>query len=224
MKESLDSYADRLFEAMLSARRDTAAAVLDAALAAGLDKLVLLDHVLDPALRRIGELWGERRVSMAQTYVGSSIAKDFLARCLPEGKESRGPAKGTMVIGNIEDDFHSMGRNLVVAFLQAANWRVVDLGNDVPATAFVDAAEQHAARFIGASAMMHSTALNIARVRDELERRSLAGRHILVAGGAVFNWRPELVAQVGAVATAPNAALVDGMLCALAAEYPEAQL
>ncbi len=42
-----------------------------------------------------------------------------------------------MVIGNIEDDFHSLGRRIVASFLSAADWEVHDIGNDVPAETFI---------------------------------------------------------------------------------------
>jgi methanogenic corrinoid protein MtbC1 len=50
--------------------------------------------------------------------------------------------------------------------------------------------------------MMYSTAINIRKVREELDRRHLSGTIQLAVGGAVFNLRPELVAEVGGDATA----------------------
>jgi len=124
--------------------------------------------------------------------------------------------KGAVIIGNIEDDFHSLGRKMVSIFLKSAGWEIIDLGNDVPAKDFVDKAEKTGALFIAVSAMMYSTAMNIKKVREEIDRRGLNGKIKLAAGGAVFRLRPELLEEVGGDGTAGNAinvpALFDRLL------------
>ena len=73
------------------------------------------------------------------------------------------------MIGNIEDDFHSLGRQTVCPFLTAAGWEVHDLGNDVPAEQFLDKALEVNASVIGVSAMMQTTALNIRKLRAMID-------------------------------------------------------
>ena len=69
---------------------------------------------------------------MAQAFVGAKIAEDVLLRCMPEtGTIGTRLHKGPVVIGNIEDDFHSLGRRIVGSFLRANGWEVFDLGNDI---------------------------------------------------------------------------------------------
>jgi methanogenic corrinoid protein MtbC1 len=84
-------------------------------------------------------------------------------------------------------------------------WKIHDLGNDVPAGEFVETALQVGAQIIGASAMMYTTAMNIAKLREEINKRNLTGHFRLAVGGAVFKLRPELVHEVGGDGTAPNA-------------------
>ncbi|MEI6877096.1 MAG: hypothetical protein WCL50_18435, partial [Spirochaetota bacterium] len=71
------------------------------------------------------------------------------------------PFKGKAVIGNIEEDFHGLGRRLVASFLRTSGWEVHDLGNDVAAertprrarcAAIWRAPRQRAARSPGAGA------------------------------------------------------------------------
>ncbi|MFA7176187.1 MAG: hypothetical protein WC114_02975, partial [Smithellaceae bacterium] len=61
------------------------------------------------------------------------------------------------------------------------------------------------------SAMMHTTALNIRKLRDLIDARGLNHQLKLAVGGAVFNWRPDLVAEVGGDGTARNATGVDAL-------------
>lgn len=206
------NWSERLLETMMSADRVGAARVIDEALAEGMLPGNVITSILDPALFQIGQLWGERMVSLAQTIVGAKIAEDVLLRCLP-GREAvlAIPRKGAAVIGNIEDDYHSLGRRMIASFLGAAGWDVHDLGNDVQAEQFVDKAIEVGAFVMGASAMMQTTALNIRKLRDLIDARKLQSRLKLAVGGAVFNWRPELVSEVGGDGTAQNAAGVDAL-------------
>jgi methanogenic corrinoid protein MtbC1 len=168
----------------------------------------LIKDVLDPTLILIGEEWSASGTfSLAQVYIAAKVTEDVLTRIANMRKlpsEGR-PPKGPVVIGNIEEDFHALGRRMVGTFLRAEGWIVHDLGNDVPATVFVDKACEVGARVIGVSAMMMTTARTIRRVRDEIDSRGLTGRIRLAVGGAVFCVCPDLVEEVGGDGTAPNA-------------------
>jgi len=164
-------------------------------------------ELLQPVLQRFGKLWSsDEEISLAQGYMSGKIAEDIM---LLAATERRGAPmeyrKGPVVIRNIEDDYHELGRKLVGIFLESEGWEVVDLGNDVLPEAFVDAAEANGARVIGASAMMYTHALNIRKLREEIDRRGLTGRIQLAVGGAVFNEHLVMVEKVGGDGTAPNA-------------------
>ncbi|GAB1484745.1 hypothetical protein MASR2M78_35630 [Treponema sp.] len=109
------------------------------------------------------------------------------------------------VIGNIEDDYHSIGRRMVATLLRMDGWLVKDLGNDVLAKAFVDEALRMEASVIGVSAMMLTNAQNIRKVRKEIDNRKLENKIKLAVGGAIFVMRPELADEVGGDGTAINA-------------------
>jgi methanogenic corrinoid protein MtbC1 len=203
----------------LKADRTGASALIDQMFSEGLTASSVISDILDPSLLRLGQHWEQKQVSLAQAYVGGKIAEDILLRCIPdESAQSMMKCKGVVVVGNIEDDFHSLGRRIVVSFLRASGWFVHDLGNDVPAEQFVETALQQHASVIGVSAMMQTTALNIRKVRDAIDSRKLSDCLKLAVGGAVFNWRPELVAEVGGDATARNAATADTVFQRLQAE------
>ena len=192
-----------LVELILLGNRKEAMELLDAS-AARLHWRKTIKEVLEPALDEIGKRWAAESISLAAGYLAGKIAEDALLKAL-EAEEAVPQTKGPVVIGNVEDDFHSLGRKLVGIFLKAAGWKVIDLGNDVPAEDFVDAAVAGDAKIIGVSAMMLTTAENIRKIRFELDRRGLTGRILLAVGGAVFKIRPELVAEVGGDGTVASA-------------------
>ena len=173
-------------------------------------------EVLTPALEVFGKLWADQggETSLAQGYVAAKVAEDLLGKVLAS-REAEGRAAavrlGPVVVGNVEDDYHPLGRNMLVAFLRSSGWEVHDLGVDVPPAVFLDKVEEVGARVLGASAMMFSTAKNVLHLREEIDRRGLKGRVQLAVGGAVFKLRPELVQEFGGDGTAPSALLAPAL-------------
>lgn len=166
-----------------------------------------LISLFQPVLDRFGELWYKGEISLAQGYVAGLIAEEVFVVASESGefkKEDVDKSK-VAVIGNAEDDYHALGRKLLVTFLKMAGWLIHDLGNDVVAKDFVDKAVETGSSVIGVSAMMYTTANNIRKIRDELDARNLTGKIQLAVGGAIFRLRPELCSEVGGDGTVDNA-------------------
>jgi len=164
-------------------------------------------NVLEPLLVTMGKRWMKGELSLAHGYLSGKIAEEFylIAAKDPVFNSSTAQPKGTVVLGNVEDDFHPLGRNLVGIYAQAAGWNIIDLGTDVPAELFIEKAIEHNASIIAVSAMMFTTAKNILKIREALDHHALSGKIKLAVGGAVFKLRPGLVAEVGGDGTAETA-------------------
>jgi len=159
-------------------------------------------------LQKFGKRWSSTEdVNLAQGYISAKISEAVLMRIADEkrNKNTNNETKGIAVIGNIEDDYHALGRKMVYNFLVTSGWAVFDLGNDVLAEEFIDKAVEVNASIIGASAMMYSNAKNMIKIRNELDARNLSNKIKFAVGGAIFNLRPKLVDEVKADGTAPNA-------------------
>ncbi|PLX14997.1 MAG: corrinoid-binding protein [Salinivirgaceae bacterium] len=162
--------------------------------------------IFDQVLIEIGDLWYKNKLSLAQGYIAGKVAEEVFLHASNDDEFTKHTVKkGNVVVGNIIDDFHSLGRKLLSIFLKAAGYTVHDLGNDISAQEFVEKAIETNARIIGVSAMMYTTAKNIEQVRAELDKRNLSGKIQLAVGGAVFKLKPELVEEVGGDDTADNA-------------------
>jgi methanogenic corrinoid protein MtbC1 len=199
---------DDLVESIRQADRTRARVLVEAWAAEKGYESVVLD-LLSPALESIGKGWSEGtgEVSLAQAYVASKLAEEVLGKVLAQraGSGVVASTKGPVVVGNIQDDFHPLGRKMVASFLRLEGWDVRDLGVDVSAKDFVDTAQRVGARVLGVSAMMYSTAKNVVDLRREIDTRGLHGQLQLAVGGAVFKLRPELLQAFGADGTAATA-------------------
>lgn len=178
----------------------------------------VINEVLEPQLEELGQRWMKGELSLAHGYVSGKIAEEFylIASENKEFMEASRQNKGTVVLGNIEDDFHPLGRKLVSIFAKSAGWNIIDLGNDVMAETFVEEAIKANAHIIAISAMMFTTAKNIIKVREELIKQQPNTKIKIAVGGAIFKLRPELVSKFNADGTADNAidapALFDSLI------------
>jgi methylmalonyl-CoA mutase cobalamin-binding domain/chain len=201
---NLEARREALYSLMLNAEREEALGLLlEYAGAYGFQAAV--NDLLEPVLERAGEAWYLENLSLAQGYVAGKIAEDLLVAAAESGGDLPLDVKGPVVLGNVEDDYHSLGRKMVAVFLRAAGWKVIDLGNDVTPQDFIAAVLEHDARVIGVSAMMLTTAENIRALRIEIDAQGLGGKVQLAVGGAVFKLRPELMHEVGGDGTASSA-------------------
>jgi methanogenic corrinoid protein MtbC1 len=224
-----------LYGLILQARRTEANTLLSESIdRIGYEETLL--ELLEPTLDLVGDNWAKEAISLAQGFVAGKLVEDFLRLRqdlyrvdASDGRTVYMPTERTpandagasatprkiAVLGNAEDDYHGLGRSMVASFLAIRHWTVMDLGCDIRAPDFIDAAVEAGACVIGVSAMMLTTARNIRKVREEIDRRGLGGRIKLAVGGAAFRLRPELVGEVGGDGTAGTAMEVPKLFDAL---------
>lgn len=111
---------------------------------------------------------------------------------------------GKAVIGTVKGDLHDIGKNLVRMMMKGAGIEVIDLGVDVNAEKFVDMAEEIGADIICMSALLTTTMTNMQTVIDELEKRGLRDKYVVMVGGAPVN--DNFAKQIGADYYTPDAA------------------
>jgi 5-methyltetrahydrofolate--homocysteine methyltransferase len=157
----------------------------------------ILNDGLLAGMARVGEQFRLREIFLPDVllaaramYAGLDLLKPLLAR---DGV----PTAGRIVLGSVKGDLHDIGKNLVGIMLQGAGFEVIDLGHDVPAERFVEAAEAHAAPVIGLSALLTTTMPVMKEVVDLVRARGLAGRVRVIVGGAPVSeaWAREIGAD-----------------------------
>ena len=180
--------------------RAAAAELTRAALDEGLDPrsvLAAMTAAMDAVGRRFqdGELFvPEMLIAARAMKAGSAVLEPALAAAgvAPEF---------TAVVGTVEGDLHDIGKSLVGMMWRGAGLEVVDLGVNVPAARFVEAARERGARLVGLSALLTTTMPNMRGVVEALRASGLPAK--VVIGGAPTT--PEFAAQVGADGHAPDA-------------------
>ena len=110
---------------------------------------------------------------------------------------------GKIVLGTVEGDLHSIGKDVVKMLLKASGFDVVDLGEDVPTAKFVEATREHRPVALGMSSLITPTMPEMGKVIRELEKAGLRRQLRVIVGGAPLS--REYAERIGADAYAPDA-------------------
>ena len=111
---------------------------------------------------------------------------------------------GTMVIGTVKGDIHDIGKNLVAMMMEGAGFEVFDIGINNTVEEYLEALEKHKPDILGMSALLTTTMPYMKVVIDELQKRELRDKYIVLVGGAPLN--EEFGKAVGADAYCIDAA------------------
>lgn len=117
-------------------------------------------------------------------------------RSLTPYLDQGGARQCTAVIGTVEGDMHDIGKNLVKIYLSTLNIDIVDLGVDVGKEEFAEAAVEHNARLVMASALLPTTVCELKGVIEELERSGIRDKVVVFVGGLSVS--KEYAEEIGA--------------------------
>lgn len=187
-----DQLLSDLAQAVIALDPDQVQAAAAAALAAGLPASRVISAGLSRGMAEIGRQWDCGAIYLPEVmaacqgyYVGLAALTPYLAQ------ERAGQASvGTIVIGAIRGDIHSLGKDVAGPVFRAAGFRVIDLGVDVAAEKFVEAAVAHQADVIGLAASMSLTLRQVPEVVAACQARGLRDRTLLICGGPVVDDEP----------------------------------
>lgn len=197
----LDDIIKAYNAAVFETDKDAAFAVVNDALARGLSAEDVVFKVVIPAVEEMmSSITRDPDANLAQHFMTAQIAAEVTEKMLE--KFAHPPEIiGRVVIGTAAGDLHSLGKRIVMGCLKALMVEVEDLGVNVPAEKFVDAAVAANAQVIAVSAMMVHTASGdngSRKVRQILRERGLENRIKIVVGGAPYRFDNELYKTVGA--------------------------
>jgi methanogenic corrinoid protein MtbC1 len=142
---------------------------------------------LSRAMHRLGEQFHRLEIYVPDLLVAADAFEAVMEFTKPalEAERKEIKSKGTVVIGTVAGDVHTLGKDLVRALLAADGFEVIDLGRDVPAQVFIATAQQAKAQIIALSALMSTTMPEMKKVVDELRARGLGDHKVMIGGAPV---------------------------------------
>ena len=165
-------------------------------------------NVLTEAIRQVGDGF-ERGKLWLPELVGAADAMQGATPILEEEIKRTGAKKetmGTVVVGTVFGDIHSIGINMVSTLLTAAGFDVHMLGINVKAERFVEAVREHKPDILVMSALLTLTASEQRKVIAALKEEGMRDKvKVMVGGGAINADFAKNIGADGYDPTAPGA-------------------
>ena len=154
------------------------------ALDEGIAPNVILEEGLLSGMSVVGEKFKKNEVFVPEVLIaaramnaGTTMLKPYLVQ---EGVES----KGTVVIGTVKGDLHDIGKNIVKMMMEGKGMNVIDLGVDVSAEQYVQAAKENDAKIIACSTLLATTMGEIKNVVDLVKKEGIRAK-VMIGGAPV---------------------------------------
>jgi methanogenic corrinoid protein MtbC1 len=173
-----------------------------------IDPIKAID-VMTVTIREIGDAFGAGELWLPE-LVGAATAMTAATPIIEEEIKRVGAkreSQGTVVIGTVYGDIHTIGKTMVSTMLMADGFAVNDLGINVTAESFVAATNKHKADILAMSALMSTTAPEQRNVIEALKKQGIRDKvKVIVGGGAITQEFADSIGADGYDPTAPGAA------------------
>ena len=188
-------------QTIIDGNRNHIQELLQEALEAGLEPLVLVNEAMIPGIEEVGQRYEDKSFFLPQLILGAETMKAGFAIMRPRLSSGPGQSVGKIVLATVQGDIHDIGKNIVAVMMENYGFQVIDLGKDVPTQTIIETALQEKADLIGLSALMTTTMPRMAEVVAEIQKRGMKTRVLI--GGAVVT--QDYADKIGADAYAPDA-------------------
>ena len=199
------SVFDEISEALQEGDVSATVEAVKAALAQNEDAQAILTDGLVRGMNELGEDFSIGEVFVPEMLRAAncmSAATEILKPLLAAG--SGGRTAGRVCLGTVKGDLHDIGKNLVKIMMEGSGLEVVDLGCDVSAEDFIEAAVESECDIIACSTLLTTSMDEIKRVVELAKEKNVRDKVKILIGGAPVT--QEYCEQAGADMYTPDAA------------------
>jgi 5-methyltetrahydrofolate--homocysteine methyltransferase len=150
----------------------------------GTDVMAILNDGLIAAMDEVGRRYAQAIFFVPEMLMSAQAMKKGMSVLRPHFEDTRSAPELSIVIGTVKGDQHDIGKNLVAIMLECAGFKVINLGKDVEADQFIEAAQQNGADLIALSALLTATLDSMRATVSKIKTEKNAPK-ILVGGAPV---------------------------------------
>jgi len=126
---------------------------------------------------------GDDEIFLTDLIMAGEIFNEALELLMPKLKNSTTESLGKIVIGTVEGDIHNIGKDIVIKFLKAEGFEVIDLGVNVPAQKFVDAIKEYNPHVVGMSGLLTLSIRPMKKCIETIAAANLRDKVKVIIGG-----------------------------------------
>jgi 5-methyltetrahydrofolate--homocysteine methyltransferase len=153
-------------------------------LQAGYHPKTIIDRALVKAMKEVGEKWKIYEYFIPNVLVSAMAIKLCLKTLNPLLKKSQKQSLGKAVAGTVEGDIHDIGKNILVMFMEAAGFEVIDMGVDITPERFVKTVRKEKADLLLLSSLYTVTMHSMEDTIIALKKAGLKGKVKTIVGGS----------------------------------------
>ena len=198
------STLENLSDATIRGDRKQATELTQQAIEEGNAPGAVLD-ALTGAMDVVGERFKNNEVFVPEMLIAARAMKECMGILEPLLVEAGIKPEFTAVVGTVEGDLHDIGKNLVAMMWKGANFNIIDLGTNVTAEKFVEAAKEHGAQVIGLSALLTTTMPAMKIAVEAVRAANLDGVKVVIGGAPVTQSYADEIGADGYAADAASA-------------------
>jgi methanogenic corrinoid protein MtbC1 len=162
---------------------DLTLSLVEKALKEGLKPLALLNQAIVPGIQEAGELWKKNTYFQSDVIMSAEAFRVAMEVVEPLITVAEGANVKRVAIGTVAGDMHNLGKIIVIAMLRGAGFKVIDLGEDVPTSVFIDTVKASRPDILGLGCYMTTTMLEMKEVVKGIEKSGLRQDVKILIGG-----------------------------------------
>ena len=143
--------------------------------------------LLNEGVKRVGGHFAAGDFFIGDLIVSGMLYRSIISLFPTPMAAPDGRVQGRIVIGVGQDDIHDIGKDIVVSFLRAEGFDVIDLGVDVKPERFVHAVELYTPDVLLMSGLMSCTPGCMREVVERLEKKGLRDKVAILVGGSAVD-------------------------------------
>ncbi len=169
----------------------------------GTDPMDILDAARS-AMEIVGKRFEKGEYFIPDLFMAGEMMNEMSAIVKPLLKKGDTTAsKGKVLIGTVAGDIHNIGKDIVTFMLDVNGFDVLDLGIDVPVSAFVEKTREFQPQVVGLSGLLTLAFDSMKKTVEGLEQAGLRGKVKVMIGGAPVTQKH--ADEIGADGYAPDA-------------------
>jgi 5-methyltetrahydrofolate--homocysteine methyltransferase len=158
--------------------------LIEEALASGVDVSDIINNGLTASMEVVGKKFEDEEYYIPDMLAAAESVGAAMELLKPHLAKSGVKPRGKILIATVKGDMHDIGKNIVSILLRGAGYEVIDLGHDVETADIVNAVKEEKPDFLGLSALLTSTMVNMEETIKALEETGLRDSVKIIIGGA----------------------------------------
>jgi len=179
----------RFTAALCAADGPGAEAVVAEALNAGIPPTAIQVEVISRGMQRIGELWAQGELSIADEHVATGLSNRALLPLQEPLQVAPPRSRERIVLAGVEGQTHVLGLQMVADVLGGAGYDVLNLGADAPTGALHAFVAEHMPAIVGLSSTQSGDAPRLAGAILAVNAAHGPARVMLGGNGVPIEWR-----------------------------------